>query len=238
MRWIFFALVASNVLYFAWQVNDGSVSDHRAEKGDVAYVEPSIPMQSELPSGSATDFDSSTRDESALAAANVPAGGELCWMIGPFPEVITAKQVGLRLEGEGVGGEIKSVELSAVDEYWLYLGPYASRALAVNSLMAIQKMGIEAFLISEGKLSNAVSLGIYAERSDAESALTQFADKGLVVKLAQTPGVVTQLWFVARSGQTIQDDMDAFWRDLEVDFPGVGRRQSWCRGVAKYASVE
>jgi len=239
MRWAFVAIMMANTLYFAW----GSTRQHGVGFPDQAGGADSS-LQSRQNKAALLLLGEYMSEQAPLS----PAGGgaslssplprrELCLMVGPFPEVVTARQVALRLENKGLNGTVNSLEFGDRSEFWAYLGPFPTRELALQVLAAVQARGQDAFIIGEGELRNAIALGIFQTRKEAEVAKEGYAAAGHVVKLAEVPRAVNQLWFLSRPGVTVAEDM-SWWDDLAVEFPGIQRRHNWCDEVAHSAPIK
>ena len=239
MRWAFVVIMMANTLYFAW----GSTHQQRVGYSEQAGVADNA-LQARRSEASVLLLGEYLGEQAPLR----PAGGgaalplplpkrELCLMVGPFPEVVTAKQVALRLENKGLSGAVTSLELSDRSESWAYVGPFPTRELALQVLATVQARGQGAFIIGEGALRNAIALGIFPTRKEAEVAKEGYVAAGHVVRLAEIPRAIHQLWFLSRPGVAVGEDV-SWWDELTVEFPGIQRRHNWCDEVAHSAPIK
>ncbi len=238
MRWVLLLLVAANVMLFTWFQFRGdpqgesreSVQDLPAQRDGVATLE----LLSE------TDAAASAIEEPTAAEGGpepTARQAPMCWMLGPMPEEVTAKQVLQRFENQAVPAELRDIEVITGLDYLLYMGPFASRAESLAKLKQLQGAGVDSFLITRGSLTEAISLGLYTRRSMAETARDSFGEQGYVAQIRENERSGTQQWVVIPMAATEKLDIP-FWNELDMDFSGLERKQNWCAAIAPAESIE
>ena len=109
----------------------------------------------------------------------VPRG--TCVALGPFETRDEAMAVGDEIVS--AGGETRLVEESEAGEpdYFVYVEPAASRALAHRTWRELVAQGIDAFVIPRGERENGISVGVFSRRELAEAQHARVSELGFSV---------------------------------------------------------
>lgn len=149
MRWVALLLVLVNAGLVAWQVAGTPGGPARevappAEVGQLALL----------------------REPAEQADAGAEAE---CFTIGPFDDADSAAMAGERLGELGLQPEQRSITDEETSGYQVLLPPFPSRAEAVEATQALSAAGIQDYFIvvDDEEFENAVSLGVFSERSYA-----------------------------------------------------------------------
>lgn len=212
MRWVFMLLLLANGIYWAWMEFGGGmelmVSDTpQALSPDV----PSLVLLSEL--------DADGKPAAADKGDGVPAepesqpqpatAAEYCWQLGPIADEELAMLIEKSAARRGWRVDADSIELSSVTGYWVYTGPYATRSLAQEQLNAYHSKKIDSFLIGDGELSNAISLGLFSTRERAETARQERRGQGYPAKVHEVrrtePATLLQVRGLDATAPTVTD---------------------------------
>lgn len=104
-----------------------------------------------------------------------------CVALGPFDTLEEATAHGERIVS--AGGETAVVEETEVGEpdYFVYVEPAASRALAHRTWRELVAQGIDAFVIPRGERENGVSVGVFSRRELAEAQHDRVSELGFSV---------------------------------------------------------
>lgn len=104
-----------------------------------------------------------------------------CVALGPFETRDEAAAIGDEIAA--AGGETLLVEESEVGEpdYFVYVEPAASRALAHRTWRELVAQGVDAFVIPRGERENGVSVGVFSRRELAEAQHARVAELGFPV---------------------------------------------------------
>ena len=84
-----------------------------------------------------------------------------CYVVGSFKKLTPATEAGTRLKKKGLRYTLRSEPRTDIS-FQVYLGPYSSTRSATAAQRRLRKIGIkDNALIREGKLKNAVSVGVF-----------------------------------------------------------------------------
>lgn len=238
MRWALLFLVAANVMLFTWfQFNgdpEGGPDENLQGLPSRGEGIASLELLSETEAAASGIEGQATAEVSPEPAARQ---APMCWMLGPMPEEVTAKQVLMRFENQAVPAELRVIEEIIGLDYLLYMGPFASRAESLAKLNELQGAGVDSFLITRGSLAEAISLGLYSRRSKAEIARDSFGEQGYAAQIRENERTGTQQWLVIPMASAEKLDIP-FWNELDMDFNGLERKQNWCAAIASADSIE
>lgn len=208
MRWFFISLLLLNVLYFGWELDRQTKSDHRnavrllnvpndsqllrllAEQDSGAYPKPAIKtepveIESIAQGQDLTDYEV---DESELAT-ELPAiditdlharsDEAYCFSFGPLPEEILATGLSDWFKSRRASATIRYTDEQGKKLFWIYLAPQESRAGAMDIIFELRKKGVSDYrLISRGNLQNAISLGLFSSQASVNDRLRELEKKG------------------------------------------------------------
>lgn len=174
--------IANLVVGAAWLGRDGLVA--------AGWLPQPAPMRIDLPPQPlppAVDPDGEVvqRESPAAPLDSLPqpeaASRRTCVALGPFETRDEAMAI-----GDGIvvaGGETRLVEESEVGEpdYFVYVEPASSRALAHRTWRELVAQGIDAFVIPRGERENGVSVGVFSRRELAEAQHARVSELGFSV---------------------------------------------------------
>lgn len=170
MRWLFLGLLIVNALYFVWsqqsltvktvEVKPVAVQEGDARQAQVKLVNETSGLQRQLPA-------TKLRHEQAEIM-----------LLGGFADKELAKTLQQRLLGLDIQSKISAIDSQVDVEYWVYLAPLASRQASVRQLKEMQARKIDGYLITQGDLTNGISLGMFAREDSAQSVTQRLRDAG------------------------------------------------------------
>lgn len=262
MRWLVFFLLVLNGLTFAWfafqEQNRDQLEQQQAKQFDFTSVPP-LQLLSEM-----AEAERKKRDTRGLirpmVATSVDAGEESgsdgseidiqldagvagrsmndgqCLLLGPFPEVISARQVRLAIEAAGMTGKIVEIvnELPAIN--WVFIPPLPDRVQALAVLRQLQQDGIDSFLVSEGEYENAISLGFFSSDKAADSVIEQRKAQGYDAHQMLRTRERKSYW-TALNGESSRRFDDAMLARLGGDRHDVKKREISCDEVALLPAI-
>jgi len=188
MKWVFVLLLATNVAYLGWKMQQGdqkalsqasSASALPPETGNLkllSELNELPPKRSSAGQGQAATASQTPSDE--ISSTPVVPGS--CFSIGPF-------------DNEGDAEAFRSKQLadrvSKIDErpdndlkkklFWVYLAPQTSDQMAQQKLQDLKRKGIKDYmLIQKGGLKNAISLGVFSSQESVNKRLAELGEKG------------------------------------------------------------
>ena len=173
--------VANLVVGTAWLGRDGLVAGWLSEPAPSRIDFPAQP----LPPVVDVDSEVVRREAPAAPLDSLPqpevARRGTCVALGPFETRDEAMAIGDRIVA--AGGETRLVEESEVGEpdYFVYVQPAASRALAHRTWRELVAQGVDAFVIPRGERENGVSVGVFSRRDLAEAQHVRVSELGFSV---------------------------------------------------------
>lgn len=231
MRWIFVLALMINAIYYFYERS--VTSPQKALDGSVVAVRDlgqPVLLLSERPELSRPPEEKSV----SVAVEEKPT---LCWMLGPFSEQISAKQVLGRLEGLDIYFRLKAVEVQGKPDYWVYIPPYLSRKLAMSALSELQIKKIDSFLISSGEFENGISLGLFSGKDRAEKLLEKRKAQELAAKMAEKPRLYTEYWLISQEGE-YEKFSEKLWQKIHAGNQELERRKNFCNRLASSENIE
>jgi hypothetical protein len=227
MRWVFALLLVGNGIYFYFQQFMVQPTERRAVV-NAAQVNlgAAVVLLSELPAEDVAGVVSLGVEEQKPVDET-----PVCWMLGPFKEKISAKQVRGRLSALEIKFSVKEIQVPGKPDYWVHIKPQPSRKLAIRVLRDLQLKKVDSFLITEGELANGISLGLFSERLGADRLFLERKDQGLDVDLKEVSRVYTEVWLLSDQGEYGKFS-DALWEKIKQGHGGIERRKNYCNAIA------
>jgi|OM-RGC.v1.010603692 hypothetical protein len=245
VRWIFIILLMGNGIYFLWQnylvqeaeiVATSSLVEYGEDGDTVALV--LLAERLSTPTTLVPDLGESKNGErpgeESSAAATEPVVAEtsaVCWLIGPFQEEISAKQVISRLSALDVTLRLRAIDTRAKPDYWVYIPPQVSRKAAIKLLRELQSKKIDSFLITEGDRKNGISLGFFTQKERADGVMKARKDQGYNPSVREILRVDTEFWLIFDQRQSGKFS-DALWETINQGNEALERRKNYCDKIA------
>lgn len=204
MRAFFLFLVLLNLIYFA--IGDflaPSVTSEQAPRAgsalpsgvralhmigtaSAAAVEPAAPP-------STTPAAASTRESSTAVVAK--ARPARCYSLGPFGDKASANAMATVFEQRDVKASLRKIQQTQVTGYWIYLPSYPSTAAATAATRKLGAKGLhDYYIVAAAPNANAISLGLFRERSGAERRLARVRGMGFKPRLQVRTSVNELYW--------------------------------------------
>lgn len=214
MRWLVVFLVVFNLsvfAYFKFLNKEQGVIDIRKQRDiDWGQVE-ILRVKAELSSAEIKKRDKRKVGEAAEKKAPVIAVEDLCYLIGTYEEIISARTDNLKLKKEDIESEIVNLEYLLPTLYWVYIRPLSNEAAAVKELNALQSSEIDSYLVTEGDYKNAISLGVFSQGESANVVARKVRALGYKVEVVLREKTKEQIWLSLEqgvSGQKITELME------------------------------
>ncbi|MDY0251254.1 MAG: SPOR domain-containing protein [Pseudomonas sp.] len=169
MRWLFLGLLIVNALYFVW-----SQQDFVAETvaiNSVVLQKDARPQAVKLINEAANLHKQRQPAESRIDQSEI-------MLLGGFADEQLIQTLQQRLLSLDIQSTITSLDNQVDIEYWVYLAPLASRQASVRQLKEMQARKIEGYLITQGELTNGISLGMFAREDSAKSVAERLKEAG------------------------------------------------------------
>lgn len=248
MRWILIAFLICNGVYFLWQnylQHNGVPAPEAATRTHYQH-DNKLTLLAEVASDELLSTEKTLgaklpqepinieSDENQLQSALVVQGQvkpAMCWLIGPFKEQVSGKQVVNRLSALGISVNLESIVIPGAPDYWVHLAPQISRRVALKLLRELQAKKIDSFLITDGELANGISLGFFTQKARADKVYEQRIAQGYDAKIKIVPRAHTELWavFAVSSNNKFSD---VLWEKIQQGNKGLERRKNFCDKIA------
>ena len=126
----------------------------------------------------------------------------------------------------GATGRV-SPETEGLVRYLVYLPPFSSSVEARRVRGRLARQGVQSSLYYEEGFKNALSLGYFVSRSEAEHKQQEALSAGYRGLVEPVATVVTRYWLVFRKNEFLKLS-DRFWQDAELFFPWAIRERVSC----------
>lgn len=226
MRWFFVLIVMLNgVFYLAHKSEQGF--DVLSERLDLASGGGNIQLLAE---GSKGVVEPPPR--AAVAAPRPPE--QACLVLGPYSDEADFGSDRARLSGLGV--YLEEYERGA--DYWVYLGPYSSLAVATKAGGELRAKRIDNFVIRKGELENAISLGVFTDAERAATHAKGLSKKNYDAKIRRIAKLANRYWLVFRGerGGGEYGRAESVMTKLEDDNKKLGEKD--CNLIASYKQFD
>ncbi|WP_448679031.1 SPOR domain-containing protein [Pseudomonas nicosulfuronedens] len=223
MRWFFLFLLALNVFYYVWHQQQvplrpkevAPLSLFKNEQKNIRLLSESA----EAPQRRLVD------EKPAITPASA------CVYLGSFPAEDRARQLMQRLLSLDVQASVQTVDAAAGVDYWVYLPPLASRQASLWQLRELQARKIDSYIITEGDLTDGISLGIFQRKDSADSIVERLKAAGYDALVRELARSQHDYWVqvAAESGRLVDESLV---RQLASDFPDLQKQTMPCKSVA------
>ena len=115
----------------------------------------------------------------------VPAFGGECVALGPLQGHEGAEALAEQIRRDGGRAVVQGRDILSRPDYVVHVEPSASRDLAMQALRELKNRRINGHVISDGKLANAVSVGVFGLPAPAEVRRQHVAELGYDVDIAR-----------------------------------------------------
>lgn len=224
MRWFFLFLLALNVFYYIWHQQQSPLRPKEVAPLSLFHGEQkNIRLLSE-----------SSEAPQRRQAEDLPepqASPSACIYLGSFSAEERARLLVQRLLSLDVQASVQTVDAAAGVDYWVYLPPLASRQASLWQLRELQARKIDSYIITEGDLTDGISLGIFQRKDSAESVVERLKAAGYDALMRELARSQHDYWVqvAPQSGRLVDDSLV---RQLAVDFPELQKQTMPCKSVA------
>lgn len=119
----------------------------------------------------------------------------VCFTLGPFTETTAADKATSAIEALGIGVQRRAALEKTLQGYWVYLSPFKDYATATAMLKKLQAAGFkDLYIMRKGPQQNAVSLGLFREKTAAVRREKQVRAKGFKPVVSEQFREKTRQW--------------------------------------------
>jgi len=223
MRWLFLFLLVLNLFYYVWHQQQAPL---RAK--EIAPLSLHQEVRRDIRLLSESDGAQRRRERSVDEPAEA---AEVCMYLGGFDQEESAKLVAQRLITLDIQSRVQVVDAPAGLDYWVYLPPLASRQASLRQLKELQARKIDSYIITQGDLSNGISLGMFPRNESAESVIQRLREVGYEPQMRELPRAHRNFWVrIAPGSRRLVDD--GLLQLLARDFGGLQHQLMPCESVA------
>ena len=236
MRWLILFLVLVNLAIFAWQ--QFFMSDSNQSVSALArYTTVSEDIKPFQLVSEMTEEERSSLFRAEDSGHTATEAQPQCWIAGPFANVA----MGHRLLGElallKVHGLLKNVSFPGQKMHVVYLKSQGTEAKAREVLKTLHKQGRESFLITEGELKNAISVGVFNSKEKALVALNEYKSAGYEADMMERARMVNETW-ASFSADEYKKISESRWVSLLSSYKNVEKQQNYCDVIASYPNID
>ncbi len=142
--------------------------------------------------------------ESPAVVSVPPPPPERCLRLVGFGDQLAAQRAQRRLQPQVEDAKLHVRTERSVRNYWVYLPPSANRQAALEISRRLGEKGLSDFFVTTaGANPNAISLGVFSSRDNAERRQRQIVNAGFAAEIAE------------RAEETRIYDLDLRWRSEE-----------------------
>lgn len=222
MRWIILTLLVANIAlggYLYWQT---TLPEEAAPPANSARMN-----NLELDEATRTRLRSVERTSSAETESSPRRQPVLCLRITGLEDENQIGVIQSRLQALEVSARKETQQEVVRSDYWVVLGPFDSQTLAQNRLNELRNQKIESFLITQGRLGGAISLGLFSSRSNAERLVEQLKEKNVDARIEQVDRTRESTFLVIdqEKAEMISDDSV---ESIIDEFEGVSYQRYSC----------
>ena len=213
MKWLIYFLLIFNIGFAAWHF--GRI-DTKGESVDALDVnnESQLILLSEL------------QQREALKNS---AGGKLCYSLGPFTNKVEAENAQDLLKEEKV--ETKNVRLRDPSRsgYWVILPATETRQEARQHIKKLKKLKVtDYFLVATGSHKNAVSLGVYSQKTLARRRVDDMIRHGFIPRM-ETVALPRKVYWVNWYKDSEFQPKDSTIEDFKKHYTELSKVERSCK---------
>jgi len=154
-----------------------------------------------------------------------------CPSLGPFEKKSELKEVGQRLADSGLRVEVRTAIVDSSEKFRVHLPAFADRNQADEALKKLRAKKIDSYIMSEGALNNAISLGIFSSEDSAEGLVKKMLSHGYQAEIQRTV-LVEEVYWLDVSRHSTPEKTDQILISVMSEIDGITRIDSPCKVVA------
>ena len=198
MPLVFGLLVVLNAVFLAWQFFE---QQNRGQNAIVVVEKQegkNLDLLSERPDivQNAKEVESVGIVDEKRAKSTID--DRACYRIGPLLDDDMARQIKSIFEKGGFDVSL-SANSSGGSKYWLYIPPLATSDRATVIARELQKQGVDASVVTEAQMANAISLGTVGDYDQAQALKARVAELGYRADMKTTLVTRKEQWLLVKN---------------------------------------
>ena len=155
----------------------------------------------------------------------------VCVLSGPFARETRARELADRIGALGVSATLLVETLETPGPIMVYTGPFASGQQAQRELRVLQASGLDSFVVADGELANAISLGVFRTLENARTQQDKIEQLGYQTQIYEYV-VENDQYFINFSGQVLSAITEEYWANIANEYKDISIEQKACNEVA------
>ena len=226
MRYIVLSLLALNCIYLVYNLFGEEAPESNGELVETPANVSSIRLLRE-----STNQDVRQRQMDQVVKNPVLLPETLtpdCKAVGPFTSVTLAQAALERLESLDYMVELRALDqLTGEHDYRVMIPPAASLEEVFRHLRELQSRGIDSYVITQGKDTLGISLGVYSIASAAETVQQELSKDGYQTLVAQIARLERGYWIFSKENPDLELE-DGILELLQQDYPDIQQTFQVC----------
>lgn len=157
----------------------------------------------------------------------VASPAESCGVFGPVEDEALSQAIANTLKNSGMEVSIRIDTEERVQGYWVMIPPLNTRREAVEVVRRLEAEGVtDVMRFFKGEMRNAISLGMYNRRRNAENRRRSIASKGFAAEVrARTRETQLRSIDYRAKGESAGQVV----RDIRIQYPELGHSEQPCQ---------
>ncbi len=160
----------------------GSSEAPYVEGEPLPAIEPAIRLLDEMDRAPAT---SPPGIRSLIVQIEPPVAQKACLAWGPFNDEQAVAPLVAEIRGAGGSAEVIEASLRGAPDYLVLIGPEGSSEVVRRVHRELESLSIESHIISTGRFTNSLSVGVFTQRPRALAQQQRVADLGYQVGIRE-----------------------------------------------------
>ncbi len=216
MKWFVAVLVLLNALTYYWLDGGPEASSLMSPRPGEVSKATSLVLLSELP-------DHQHGTEVVNVSPGTQADGS-CWVLGPLDKP-SIERLSREMDAAGLSVTARGDVDMGAEGYWVYLPAPTTRSEREALISALLANNVDYFVFGDGKfgngkVENAISLGFFKLRENAEKRQKVLKEVGFSTIITSTASFSDSFW-VSMPSVTFGALSKEFWRDIGMASPGL-----------------
>ena len=156
------------------------------------------------------------------------AKSEMCLGIGPFADLFTGQSVAEQFKALDLNIELKAIDqLVGQSDYRIMIPPASTLQDAFRKLRELKSQNIDSYVITQGKDSLGISLGVYSRELAAMKAKEKLEAEGYKSVMVEIPRLIREFW-ILNAGQSDLNLTLEVWQRILIEYPNLEQKQLPC----------
>ncbi len=228
MKAIFLFFAALNLAFFFWQFSTSGSPNSAQQLGALPpNVKKLVLLNDDKPSAKEKASKNAKQDKKPQAPKKTQSNSArsadragICYSLGPFETAKQAKPISTKLRDLGAKTQLNPQKKRLSSGYWVYIPKFATWADARKKVMELEDLGMsDIFIMGRGRMKNAVSLGLFKDKSAADYRIDELKRIGIDASVETQYTSTEEYWIginVNRDNKKVVKSIQTIARGLTV----------------------